>query len=433
MFVAVTVFSLAGTRLAAIAIPWYVLTTSGSPALTGLVALAELGPYVVVKALAGPLIDRVGPVRVSLVSASLTVLAVAAVPALHAAHLLTYPGLVALVALIGILRAPSDGAKTTMIPVVSAASGASLEKVSGAYGAVDRLAATLGAAFGGLLIAAVGGANALWLTVATFGLDVLVVGLVLAPLVARHERRSGAHRSPSSSYFSELREGCRFLRKDSVLVALVGILAVTNMLEQAYGVALLPVWALLTGGGAAAIGLLFATSSVCSVVGAVVAAGLGERLPRRTVYVVAYLVVGLPRFGVLALGLPFPVIAVVLAVSGFAAGFINPIIGAVIVERIPAALMGRVNTMAMACAWALLPLGGLLGGLLVTALGLAPALWIIGIGYLAATMTPLVLPAWRGLGGRVTEPVVAQTPPAPIVVRQESSPEPEATPTQQAR
>ena len=31
--------------------------------------------------------------------------------------------------------------------------------------------------------------------------------------------------------------------------------------------------------------------------------------------------------------------------------------------------MGRVNTLAMACAWALLPFGGLVGGLLVTAVG----------------------------------------------------------------
>lgn len=471
IFVAVTVLSFAGTRLAAIAVPWYVLTTTGSPTLTGVVAFAELAPYVVVKALAGPFIDRLGPVRVALVGDAASALALACVPLLHGAGLLTYPTLVALVALIGVLRAPGDGAKTTLVPLVALASGSSLERVSGAYGAVDRLAATLGAAFGGIVIAVVGGANALWLTVAALALDLVVLALVLRPRLAGHDlaavrppttpgasgatdapetagasaaaggpaaadrtRAAAAPESPLDpadadvvpapgvptpettppvrpSYLGELREGWRFLRGDSVLVAIVVMLAFTNMLEQAFGVALVPVWALETGGGPRAIGTLFATSALFSVVGAVVAAALGERLPRRPVYVVAYLLVGLPRFAILAVAAPLPVTVAVLAVGGFAAGFINPIIGAVVVERIPGRLMGRVNTLAMACAWALLPFGGLVGGLLVSQLGLARALWIVGGLYVVATMTPTLLPTWRHID-RATPSSPAGTPDA---------------------
>jgi len=36
-----------------IAIPWFVLTTTGSAALTGVVAFAEMAPYLVAKALGG--------------------------------------------------------------------------------------------------------------------------------------------------------------------------------------------------------------------------------------------------------------------------------------------------------------------------------------------------------------------------------------------
>ena len=49
-----------GLRVAAIAVPWFVLTSSGSAAQTGLVVAAELGPYVLAKAVGGPLVDRLG-------------------------------------------------------------------------------------------------------------------------------------------------------------------------------------------------------------------------------------------------------------------------------------------------------------------------------------------------------------------------------------
>jgi len=44
--------SLTGTRVSMVAIPWFVLTTTGSATQTGLVAFAEMAPYVVATALA---------------------------------------------------------------------------------------------------------------------------------------------------------------------------------------------------------------------------------------------------------------------------------------------------------------------------------------------------------------------------------------------
>ena len=62
-YAAAEAFSLGGTRLSMIAIPWLVLTTTGSPTLTGTVAMAEMLPYVISKFLSGPIVDRIGPGR----------------------------------------------------------------------------------------------------------------------------------------------------------------------------------------------------------------------------------------------------------------------------------------------------------------------------------------------------------------------------------
>jgi len=93
----------------------------------------------------------------------------------------------------------------------------------------------------------------------------------------------------------------------------------------------------------------------------------------------------------------------VAVVGGFASGFINPILGAVIFERIPAHLIGRVTSLNTALCWALIPFGGVLGGVLVASAGLAPALAVVGAGYFAATMLPALQPQWREMDRRTVE------------------------------
>lgn len=52
-FAAAETLSLSGTRLSTIAIPWLVLSATGSPVLTGLTAMMEMLPYVAAKRSAG--------------------------------------------------------------------------------------------------------------------------------------------------------------------------------------------------------------------------------------------------------------------------------------------------------------------------------------------------------------------------------------------
>ena len=304
--------SLTGTRVSMIAIPWFVLTTTGSATQTGLVAFAEMGPYVLAKALAGPVMDRVGAARVAVTADAASVAAVGAIPLLHGLDLLSYPVLLAIVAVAGLLRGPGDGAKHALVPAVATAASAPLERVTGLASTVERLAGMLGAAFAGLLVAAVGPTQALVVDAASFGVSALVLGLT-APRPTRAPAAADTG-SPDTGtaggveaelpYLTRLREGWDFLRRDAVLVGITVMVGVTNLLDQAYVVVLVPVWVQDTGGGAAVVGLLFAVFSGASVAGSVVAAALAARVPRFRTYLVAFLLCGAPRFIVLALELP---------------------------------------------------------------------------------------------------------------------------------
>ena len=383
--------SLAGTRISMIAIPWLVLTTTGSAAQTGLVAFAELLPLVVVKALAGPLIDRIGARRVAITCDVLSMVVVGMIPLLHLADALSFPVLLGLVAIGGGLRGPGDGAKSAFVPALSAHAGVPLERVTGLASAIERTASFAGAAMAGALVAFLGPANALMVDALSFG----VCALVFAWSTRSMRAAAVDERPAGTTYGRELREGWDFLRRDSVLVAMSAMVAVTNLLDLAFAAVLLPVWIQDNGYSVGVMGAYFATWAAASAIGSVVAAWAAERMPRFQVYLWAFLVTGLPRFVLLALGVPLWLVLVSCLVGGFASGFLNPILSAVVYERVPAAVMGRVTTINSALCWSLMPFGGVLGGVLAESFGISAALLIVGFAYLAATMLPLAIPAFR--------------------------------------
>lgn len=82
-------------------------------------------------------------------------------------------------------------------------------------------------------------------------------------------------------------------------------------------------------------------------------------------------------------------------VAGCAPGFLNPVLGAVIFERIPTPVMGRVTSLNTALCWSLMPLGGVLGGVLVSGFSYVPAVLAVGLASFAATVAPTLLPRFR--------------------------------------
>ena len=392
---AASVASIGGTRVSTIAIPWLVLTTTGSPVLTGLVGFAEMLPYVVAKALGGPLLDRIGARRVSIWWDLLSAAAVALVPLLYWAGLLSIWALLPAVALIGVLRAPPDASKQALVPTVAALGKLPLERVTGVMGASERLAGTLGAAGAGLLIALLGPVPALLANASAFLVSALIVGLGIPGSQA-----PAPERGPSTTYRKELAAGWTILRNDPLLRGLVIMIAITNLFDQAYAMVLLPVWVRTAGLDVTWIGVFLAVFSGASIGGAAIAAAIGERMPRLLVYTIGFLCAGPLPMAIFAIDASVPVICSVLVVSGFASGFLNPIIGALLFERIPAAMTGRVIALFGALAWVLMPFGGLYGGLLVDGFGIAIALGVTGLLYLFATLAPVAMPSFRQMRRR---------------------------------
>ncbi|MEV0389542.1 MFS transporter [Nonomuraea sp. NPDC050643] len=388
--------SLTGTRVSAIALPWFVLESTGSAAQTGLVAFAEMAPYVLVKALAGPIIDRAGPRRISWACDVVSAAAAGTVVLLHALGLLPLGALVPLVAVIGAARGPGDLAKEVMVPEAAERARMPLERATGLMGVTERLAQTVGPAAGGVAVGVLGPMASLGVSAVCFALGSVVVTWALPRGMGRRAAElEDGQEEENDGYWRRFGQGLAFLRGERLLLTVIVMIGVTNLLDAAFSQVLAPVWAKESGHGAAVLGLNSSVMGLTAVGGGLVAAAVAHRMRRRPVFFVAFLIAGPPRFLVLMADLPLWAIVAVFAVSGFAGGFLNPILGAITYERVPRRLLGRVGALQTSLAWAGIPLGGLLAGVVVTAAGLAPVLPACGAAYAVTTSLTGLRPEWR--------------------------------------
>ncbi len=391
--------SLVGTRVSMVALPFFVLTTTGSPVKTGLVALAEMLPLVLFKVLGGPIIDRVGTRRVALTCDWGSLLVVGSIPLLHEAGMLSFPAFLGLVAVAGALRGPGDAAKHAMTPTLAATAGVPMERVTGLSSTVERTASMLGAAVAGGLVALIGPANALVVDALSFGLSALLLAWAIPattrPVAPEDRRGPDAVPRPAARGLAVPAQRPRPGRDHR-----------DGGPDQPHrrGV----VGGAGPGVGDRAAGAARPRSARCSRPSPAPPRSApwsrpayAERLPRYATYLVCFLVTGLPRFVVMAFETtPLWIVLAFCVVGGFASGFLNPILGAVIYERVPDHLMGRVSSLSTACCFALMPLGGLVGGFLVGGLGLTAAMLICGVAYFVVTMFPALDPRWREIDRR---------------------------------
>ncbi|MEP7019086.1 MAG: MFS transporter [Pseudonocardiales bacterium] len=382
-----------GTAMSALAIPWLVLISTGSAAQTGLVGFAEMAPYVLLQATGGPLADRVGLRHICVVGNSTAALAVGAIPALHAMDMLSLGVLVGLVAVAGAVRGLSDAATSPLVPGTARLGGLDLERAAGLYSAANRTGLLIGMPLAGLLIGATSAPTVVLVDAISFAVAAAMIALFV-PAEAAPETVPGAPLTVRG-YGGQLGEGLRFLGGNRLLLGLVTMIATSNLFDQALTSVLLPVWVRSRLDDPAALGFIGGAMGIGALAGVLLGAWLGSRLPRWTTYSLGYLLGASPPFAALAFANTLAPVVVVMVLAGVAGGMLNPIIGAVLYERIPAAMQTRVLGTIKASAWIGIPFGSLLGGGLTAAIGLRATLLVMAAAMLITTLAPFVFPSWR--------------------------------------
>jgi MFS family permease len=381
--------SLSGNAVAQIAIPWFVLTETGSATLTALVVFFNFLPIVIAAFLGGVVVDRLGFRTTSVVADLASSAAVAAIPLLHTTVGIELWQLMTLVFLGALLDAPGATARAALFPDAVELAQVPMERASGFRSGIQQGSSLVGAPLGGVLVAAFGATGALWLDAASF----LASAALVVAFIPRPHRAEGEQ--PRGRFFAELAEGLRFIWNLRIARALVAMVLLTNLVE-APATVVLAVFAEEEYGSATDFGLMVGVLGGAALAGALLYSAIGHRLPRRRTFLVCFSVV---PFGYLGLALlpPLQVALVVLAVGGFAAGPINPLLFTVMTEIVPVELRGRVYGAVRGGAWAAIPLGILLGGVLVAAVGVAITFLAMGLLLAAVVGYAFFNPAFREL------------------------------------
>jgi len=282
---AANAISMVGNVLTTLAIPWFVLQTTGSAAKTGITGFFTILPVVLAGLLGGALIDRLGYKRTSILADFASGTTVALVPIFYFTVGLPFWLLIVLVFFGALLDAPGGTARAALIPELAEMAGVPLERATSANQVIERSSRLIGAPLAGLLIAALGTANVLWFDAISFFISAgIVTSLVAAPVIKAKIAKRG-------KYFQEIMDGFRFIRKDTLILAIVIIVMTTNFLDAAFGGVILPVYVKARFGEALQLGLIIAANAGGSVLGAIIFGIIGHRLPRYATFGFMFVIV----------------------------------------------------------------------------------------------------------------------------------------------
>jgi predicted MFS family arabinose efflux permease len=164
-----------GSQMTTLALPWFVLATTGSVSRMGLVFAAELLPVALLGIPAGLFVARTGVRRTMLLGDAIRAPLIALVPVLHAAGVLSFPLLLVMVALAGAVTTPYFAAQRLALPEIVGDDEQLVMRAGGLLEAAVRTAGLLGPALAGVMIGLLGATNVLWIDAATFAFSFAVL------------------------------------------------------------------------------------------------------------------------------------------------------------------------------------------------------------------------------------------------------------------
>lgn len=373
--------SLSGNALTQLAMPWFVLETTGSAALTGVTAFFGLLPLVLSAFFGGAVVDRFGQRRANIIADVASGVTVAMIPLLHLTVGLAFWQLLVFVFLGAVLDAPGVAARRALLPDVAGRAGVGLERANAVFEGVYSVSQLLGPPLAGLLIAWRGPVAALWVNAAAFAVSSLLIVLTVP-------RGTGATAGTAQSYGSQVMDGLRFVFGNPLMRTLSLVFAACLFFAMPLYAVVMPALFRQEYGNATYLGLFLAAEGGGGILSAVLYGAFGHRLPNRAIFLGAFaLFAGCVT--VLAFQPPYWVILLVGLVTGLAVGPMGPITNTVFQRRTPPEMLGRVFGASTALTFAAAPLGVLLGGAALEWLGFGVTMGVIAAGSLLVTVAAI--------------------------------------------
>ena len=390
---AAEVVSTTGSQMTWLALPWFVLVTTGSATRMSIVVGAELVGLALLGIPGGAVLRRLGAWRTMVLADGVRAPLMLAIPALHWLGVDAFAPIVVLAFLLGALAGPYFAAQKVILPELLGEDEALLGRANALFQGATRSTMLLGPVLGGVLIAAV---SSPWVLVADACTYVVAV-VILVLFVPRPAPQ------PATDEDVGVRRGVRFLAREPLLRLWTPLFALGDTAWTAFFVSVPVIVVTRFDADPRVAGWLLASFGVGAVAGNVVAYRvLLERAGGLTIVGTCIVAQALPLW-LLTLRPSAWLACTALAVSGLANGLVNPSIHSLMAIRVPAALRPSVMTVNVMIFGLAQPLGVFAVGPILDELGPQPVL----VAFAAVQTVSMTLVAAVSLAVRRRERALA--------------------------
>jgi MFS family permease len=374
------VISTTGGMMTWLALPWFVLTTTGSPSRMTLVIAAELIGMAVTGLPSGTLLQRLGARRSMLLSDAARTPLMLLIPILHWTGGLSFAVLIAVAAALGALSSPYFAAQRIIVPELLGEDEKVVQHANALFQGAVRTTMLLGPPIAGVLIAVFNAPIVLVVDAATYFVSFL--------LVAAFVPQRPVEPAPAES--RGLLSGLRYLMHEPLLRVWWGVITVGDMAWQMFFAAIPVLVVERFDANPRLAGVLFASFGVGAVLGNVVSfRWLVDRYPGMRMIAFGQPFQALPLW-LLTLHIPAAGMALALVLSGVANGVVNPSLHSILTLRLPPSIRAKAMTAGMTIAAAAYPLALFAAGPILSEFGAQPVLVIVA---LVQTLTAAALSA----------------------------------------
>ncbi|WP_218923185.1 MFS transporter, partial [Bacillus thuringiensis] len=203
-----------GDSLYTFALPWIAYKLTGSAIIMSSLFAIGVLPIVLFGPIVGVVVDRFDRRKLMWVADAGCIILVSLIPLLYNLSVLQLWHLYAISFILAVLSMLFDVATITVIPQIA---GPSLTRANSAYQMVNQIASLAGPTLAGIIIALMGGINALWINAISF-MATLVVVLLLPKL--EKKKPTDRAKTPLQTIRNDMREGLKWLMNDRLNLAL---------------------------------------------------------------------------------------------------------------------------------------------------------------------------------------------------------------------
>ncbi len=331
---AAEVLSTTGSMMTWLALPWFVLVTTGSAKQMTFVIAAEAGGFAVFGIPSGSVLERLGAQRTMRLCDAVRAPLMLLVPVLHWTGGLSLPALAAIAFVLGAASTPYMAAQRVVVAEILDEDETSVQRANALLQGATRITMLGGPALGGILIAAVGSPVVLVIDAASYVVAFALVTALVPVARAVPEEEADDRQSALA--------GVRYLMRDSLLRGWATALVIGDASFSVLFVAIPVLVYAHYGANPRLAGVFLASWGIGAVSGNVISyrsdrvGGLRQAAP-------LVLLQATPPWTVPA---PVPAAAVTgaLALSGLANGLVNPTLHSMLTLRPPAAVRAKALT-----------------------------------------------------------------------------------------